>query len=99
MAAELTTHLGGLDLFERLAAIRARIGGPIVFTTSFGLEDQAIAHALFSQKLKIDVATLDTGRLFPETYERGDRAPLRHQDHGVCAGSGGRRSFDRPAGH
>ena len=69
VAAELTTHLGGLDLFERLAAIRACIGGPIVFTTSFGLEDQAIAHALFSQKLKIDVATLDTGRLFPETYE------------------------------
>ena len=62
-------HLGRLDLFERLAAIRARIERPIVFTTSFGLEDQAIAHALFSQKLNIDVATLDTGRLFPETYE------------------------------
>jgi len=69
VAAELMAHLGSLDLFERLAAIRARIAGPIVFTTSFGLEDQAIAHALFSQKLKIDVATLDTGRLFPETYE------------------------------
>jgi phosphoadenosine phosphosulfate reductase len=69
VAAQLTAQLGRLDLFERLAAIRASIGGPIVFTTSFGLEDQAIAHALFSQKLAIDVATLDTGRLFPETYE------------------------------
>ncbi len=69
MAAELTAQLASLDLFERLAAIRACIGGPIVFTTSFGLEDQAIAHALFSQKLEVDVATLDTGRLFPETYE------------------------------
>ena len=69
VAAELIAPLGSLDLFERLAAIRARIGGPIVFTTSFGLEDQAITHALFSQKLEIDVATLDTGRLFPETYE------------------------------
>jgi phosphoadenosine phosphosulfate reductase len=69
VAAELTVRLGALDLFERLAAIRACIRGPIVFTTSFGLEDQAIAHALFSQRLTIDVATLDTGRLFPETYD------------------------------
>ena len=57
-----------LDLFERLAAIRAQIPGRVVFTTSFGLEDQAIAHAIFAQALAIDVATLDTGRLFPETY-------------------------------
>jgi phosphoadenosine phosphosulfate reductase len=69
LAAELTAQLGSLDLFDRLAAIRTRIGGPIVLTTSFGLEDQAIAHALFSQGLKIDVATLDTGRLFPETHD------------------------------
>jgi phosphoadenosine phosphosulfate reductase len=56
-------------VFERLATARARIAGRVVFTTSFGLEDQAIAHAIFSQKLSIEVATLDTGRLFPETYE------------------------------
>ncbi len=58
-----------LDLFERLAAIRSEIPGRLVFTTSFGLEDQAIAHAIFSQALAIDVATLDTGRLFPETHD------------------------------
>ena len=58
-----------LDLFERLAAIRAEVPGRVVFTTSFGLEDQAIAHAIFAQALAIDVATLDTGRLFPETYD------------------------------
>jgi phosphoadenosine phosphosulfate reductase len=58
-----------LDLFERLAAIRRQIPGRVVFTTSFGLEDQAIAHAIFAQALAIDVATLDTGRLFPEIYD------------------------------
>src|ERR1700729_3840665 len=57
------------DLFERLAAIRRQIPGRVVFTTSFGLEDQAIAHAIFAQALAVDVATLDTGRLFPETYD------------------------------
>jgi len=58
-----------LDLFERLAAIRSEIPGRVVFTTSFGLEDQAIAHAIFAQALAINVATLDTGRLFPETHD------------------------------
>lgn len=68
IAKKLADQFAGLDLLERLAAIRARIAGRIVFTTSFGLEDQAIAHAIFSQGLAIDVATLDTGRLFPETH-------------------------------
>src|SRR5512139_2365777 len=58
-----------LDLPGRLAAVRARISGRIVFTTSFGLEDQAISHAIFTQGLPIEVVTLDTGRLFPETHE------------------------------
>ena len=68
-AQALAAALPALDLFERLAAIRAHLPGRIVFTTSFGLEDQAIAHAIFSQELAIEVATLDTGRLFPETHE------------------------------
>ena len=41
----------------------------LIFTTSFGIEDQVITHIIFSNNLNIKVATLDTGRLFPETYE------------------------------
>jgi len=40
-----------------------------VFTTSFGLEDQVITHVIFSNSISIQVATLDTGRLFKETYK------------------------------
>jgi phosphoadenosine phosphosulfate reductase len=69
IAGGFVERFPALDLFERLAAIRAQIPGRVVFTTSFGLEDQAIAHAIFAQALTIDVATLDTGRLFPETYD------------------------------
>jgi phosphoadenosine phosphosulfate reductase len=58
-----------LDLAQRVATARREISGRIVFTTSFGIEDQAIADAIFSQELEVDVVTLDTGRLFPETYE------------------------------
>jgi phosphoadenosine phosphosulfate reductase len=69
IACGFVERFPALDLFERLAAIRSEIPGRVVFTTSFGLEDQAIAHAIFSQAMAIDVATLDTGRLFPETYD------------------------------
>lgn len=68
-AQMLTAYLAPLDLSARLAAARAQISGRLVFTTSFGIEDQAIAHAIFTQDLAIDVVSLDTGRLFPETYD------------------------------
>lgn len=64
----LTDAFASLDLGERLAVARAEIAGRIVFTTSFGIEDQAIAHEIFTRTPDIDVVTLDTGRLFPETY-------------------------------
>ncbi len=54
---------------ERLAALRREVPGRIVFTTSFGIEDQAIAHFIFTSGLDIEVVTLDTGRLFPSTYK------------------------------
>ncbi len=53
---------------ERLAALRSRVAGRIVFTTSFGIEDQAITHFIAERKLDIELATLDTGRMFPSTY-------------------------------
>src|SRR3569833_2467617 len=38
-------------------------------TTAFGTEGQIMLHWIAEQDLDIDVVTLDTGRLFPETYE------------------------------
>jgi phosphoadenosine phosphosulfate reductase len=66
------------DLMHRVAAIRNLVRGRIVFTTSFGVEDQAIAHAIFDQALEIEVVTLDTGRLFPQTYELWDQMERRY---------------------
>jgi phosphoadenosine phosphosulfate reductase len=67
-----------LDLPQRVAAVRRDVCGRVVFTTSFGIEDQAITHAIFSQAIAIDVVTLDTGRLFPETYELWARTERRY---------------------
>ena len=57
------------DLSGRLALIEAEIPGRLVFTTSLGLEDQALTHALALRKGRTEIVTLDTGRLFPETYD------------------------------
>lgn len=57
------------DPAERLRAIRAALPGRIVLTTAFGLESQYLVHLIAREKLEIDLVTLDTGRLFPETYE------------------------------
>jgi phosphoadenosine phosphosulfate reductase len=67
-----------LDLPERLVAVRRKISGRIVLTTSFGIEDQAIAHTIFTEGLEIDVVTLDTGRLFPETLEVWSQTERRY---------------------
>jgi phosphoadenosine phosphosulfate reductase len=57
-----------LSPLERLRHLRETVPGRIVFTTSLGIEDQMLTHLIFSETLKIEVITLDTGRLFPETY-------------------------------
>ncbi len=42
--------------------------GRIVFSSSFSFEDQVITHLITDQHLPIEIFTLDTGRLFAETY-------------------------------
>jgi phosphoadenosine phosphosulfate reductase len=58
----------GLDPVAALAFFAAAYPGKIVFSTSFGWEDQVITHMIFANDLPIEVFTLETGRLFPETY-------------------------------
>lgn len=60
--------IAGADPLARLESLVAATPGRIVLTTSFGLEDQALTHIIATAGLPIELATLDTGRLFPETY-------------------------------
>jgi phosphoadenosine phosphosulfate reductase len=53
---------------DRLAVLARHVAGPLVFTTSFGLEDQALTHLIVESGIPCRFATLDTGRLFPETH-------------------------------
>lgn len=68
-ASELTAALAPLPLDQRLLRMRREVHGVLVFTTSFGLEDQAILHGLRQHQVDVEIVTLDTGRLFPQTHE------------------------------
>lgn len=54
---------------EVLAWFSTTYRGKIVFSTSLGAEDQALLHLIASHGYPISVFTLDTGRLFQETYD------------------------------
>ena len=68
-AAPSLSGITGDSIADRLRSACEQIDGRIVFTTSFGIEDQLIAHHIFTERLPIEVVTLDTGRLFPSTYK------------------------------
>jgi sulfate adenylyltransferase large subunit/phosphoadenylyl-sulfate reductase (thioredoxin) len=77
-AAALEQMLSGLDAAARLDAFRSEVAGRLAFTTSFGLEDQVILHMICAAGLDIDLVTLDTGRLFPETYTVWEETEARY---------------------
>ncbi|XVJ64639.1 MAG: phosphoadenylyl-sulfate reductase [Lacibacter sp.] len=62
-----------------LQTISDLFGEASVFSTSFSEEDQVIAHLIFRGNLNIKVFTLDTGRLFPETYSVWSRTLEQYQ--------------------
>jgi len=71
MKEQLTAIADKIKDLDPVAALRyfaEAYKGKIVFSTSFGWEDQVITHMIFANDIPIDVFTLETGRLFPETY-------------------------------
>jgi phosphoadenosine phosphosulfate reductase len=65
---DISTLINGKDPVAALGSIADNFSGEAVFSTSFGWEDQVITHMIFKNNLPIKVFTLETGRLFPETY-------------------------------
>jgi phosphoadenosine phosphosulfate reductase len=64
----INTEIQGLHIAEALQKLISRFPGQITFSTSFSNEDQVITHAIAANKLNISIFTLDTGRLFHQTY-------------------------------
>jgi phosphoadenosine phosphosulfate reductase len=64
----LTEQTEGLSIEAALTLLAARFPGQVTFSTSFSIEDQVVTHAIASHDIPITLFTLDTGRLFAETY-------------------------------
>ncbi len=68
LVQQLKSAAQRMDPVGRLRLLRDGVQGTLTFTTSFGLEDQVLAHFLHAAGISVRYVTLDTGRLFPETY-------------------------------
>ncbi|MGO1245150.1 MAG: phosphoadenylyl-sulfate reductase [Sphingobacterium sp.] len=68
MITQIKKDIAGLDAIDIIRYIEDKFGTEAVFSTSFGIEDQVVTHLLAQAGSKASIFTLETGRLFPETY-------------------------------
>ena len=66
--SSLNAAIEGKSETESLAILAELFPGKVVFSTSLGYEDQVISDFILKNNLNITIFTLDTGRLFSETY-------------------------------
>ena len=78
MPEMLIRETQGMNEVDTLRYLADKFLGKIVFSTSFGLEDQVITDMIFSNDTAIKLVTLDTGRLFEETYKTHNRTLAKY---------------------
>lgn len=77
--SDLEERLQSLSAAEGLGLISELFPDKVVFSTSLSQEDQVIAQVIASQNLPIQIFSLDTGRLFPETLDLLSRTEARYK--------------------
>lgn len=69
---------GKIDAARALLRRAAREFAPAAFSSSLGAEDMVLTDLIFTNRLRIEVFTLDTGRLPNETYALIDTITVRY---------------------
>lgn len=77
--SDIESQLASLSAEEGLKLVADLFPGKVVFSTSLGQEDQVITQLIASQKIPIQIFSLDTGRLFPETLELLSRTESKYK--------------------
>jgi len=77
--SDLEARFQSLSAADGLGLISELFPGKVVFSTSLGQEDQVITQLIASQNLPIQIFSLDTGRLFPETLELLSRTEAKYK--------------------
>ena len=69
LVQSLLAKTANFSIEETLSFLANEYKDKVVFSTSFGQEDQVITDLIAKNNFPITVFTLDTGRLFQETYD------------------------------
>jgi phosphoadenosine phosphosulfate reductase len=75
---QLNRELEGTTANEILVQAIRLFGNKVTFATSLGAEDQIITYYLSQIDKTANIITLDTGRVFPETYDLLHRTVNRY---------------------
>jgi phosphoadenosine phosphosulfate reductase len=65
---ELLYQSNGLSIAAFIDVLTKQFPGQVTFSTSFSYEDQVITNEILANGLPVKIFTLDTGRMFAETY-------------------------------
>ena len=66
--SEISNQVSRLSIVDSLHLLTTRFPGQVIFSSSFSYEDQVITDLILSNNIPVSIFTLDTGRLFAETY-------------------------------
>lgn len=79
LTKEIISQIENASLTDGLAIIAFLFPNEVVFSSSLGQEDQVITDAICRNNTDIEIFTLDTGRLFYETYELIEKTNARYK--------------------
>lgn len=75
---QLNNELDGKSAEEILAYFLPKYGQRIALASSLGLEDQVLTDMILKIDSSSRIFTIDTGRLFPETYSLIDKTNMKY---------------------
>lgn len=78
IVGSLQHQIEDLPVEEALQLLAQTFPGKVAFSTSFSYEDQIITDLIQKAAPEVFIFTLDTGRMFPETYSVWSRTNSRY---------------------
>ncbi|WP_276500921.1 phosphoadenylyl-sulfate reductase [Terrimonas pollutisoli] len=79
LTPEQISEIEKSSLPEAIGLVADLFPGKVVFSSSLGQEDQVLTDVIFKNNIPVEVFTIDTGRLFNETYELLDKTTARYK--------------------
>lgn len=77
----ISDTIAGLSISDALRLLANDFPGRVTFSSSFSYEDQLITHEIITNRIPVSIFTLDTGRLFAETYSVWSSTNERYGTH------------------